>query len=69
MRTYIQGVFGREYAFHKNLKRDMGDVYNRPSKSYRPIFDLEEELTEESRPSGSLLLSPCTYKKPPENQT
>ena len=24
---------------------------------------------EESRPSGSLLLSPCTYKKPPENQT
>lgn len=56
MRTYIQGVFGREYAFHKNLKRDMGDVYNRPPKSYHPIFDLEEEMTDESR---LVLLDAC----------
>ena len=38
------------------LKRDMGDVYNRPPNSYLPIFDLEEELTDESR---LVLLDAC----------
>ena len=34
----------------------MGDVYNRPPNSYLPIFDLEEELTDESR---LVLLDAC----------
>ena len=38
------------------LKRDMGDVYNHPPNFYLPIFDLEEELTDESR---LVLLDAC----------
>ena len=50
MKTYIQGTFGKEYTIHKDyLKKDMGNIFSRPTKPYASIFDLEADMSDEAR--------------------
>ena len=50
LKTYIKGVFGKEYVVHKDyLKKDMGNVFNRQPPQYSSIFDLEVEMSDEKR--------------------
>lgn len=50
LKTYVQGVFGKEYLVHKDyLKKYMGNIFNRLTLQYSSIFDLESEMSDENR--------------------
>jgi hypothetical protein len=50
IKTFIQGVFNRNYTKNKDLvKKEGGNIFVRQPKEYDVIFDLESPLSDDER--------------------
>jgi hypothetical protein len=45
IKTFIKGVFGRNYFISKELVKDIGDIFRREPKEFESALNLQSELS------------------------
>ena len=52
IRTFIHGIFGKNYIKDKTLSKGFGNITSRPPGKYHPFFDLDLAMESQVRKEG-----------------